>query len=121
MVLTPVAEEAAREDALSDEGSTLDAELEQALAAARSRGRLRATEILSGADMLNGDDFAKLLGTTRVTVNAKAGRYWDWMAPNVDSARRPLGRLSLSGAAAWGTRWVDGPRGSRAGTGGSGA
>lgn len=71
MIVTSVAEEAVKGNALADEDSALDAELEQALAAARSRGRLKAAEILSGADMLNADDFAKLLGTTRVTVNAK--------------------------------------------------
>jgi len=46
-------------------------ELERALAAARERGRLRAAEILSGADMLSADAFAEQLGTSRVTVNAK--------------------------------------------------
>jgi hypothetical protein len=48
-----------------------DAELTAALAAARERGRLRAAEILGGDDMLSAKDFAKMLGTTRVTVNAK--------------------------------------------------
>ncbi len=46
-------------------------ELEQALAAARERGRVRAAEILRGADMLSAEEFAELLGTTRVTVNTK--------------------------------------------------
>lgn len=71
MVVTPVEEETATIAPLTDEASVPDAELEQALAAARSRGRLKAAEILSGADMLNADNFAKLVGTTRVTVNAK--------------------------------------------------
>ncbi|WP_018268501.1 hypothetical protein [Methylosinus sp. LW4] len=48
-----------------------DDELNASLAAARERGRLRAAEILSGEDMLSAEDFAKMLGTTRVTVNAK--------------------------------------------------
>jgi hypothetical protein len=47
------------------------AELQDALAAARERGRLRAADILSSEDMLSAEDFAKLLGTTRVTVNTK--------------------------------------------------
>lgn len=48
-----------------------DADLKNALAAARERGRLRAAEILSADDMLSADAFAKLLGTSRVTVNSK--------------------------------------------------
>jgi hypothetical protein len=50
---------------------TTDPELQAALAAARERGRLRAAEVLSGDDMLSADAFAKILGTTRVTVNTK--------------------------------------------------
>jgi hypothetical protein len=106
MVVTPVAEETTRGDALSDKDGALDAELEQALAAARSRGRLKAAEILSGADMLNGDDFAKLLGTTRVTVNAKRQsgqilgldgakrgfRFPDWQ---LDSDGKPYAALQI--------------------------
>ena len=46
-------------------------DLEQALEAARGRGRMRATEILRGADMLSAEQFAGLIGTSRVTVNAK--------------------------------------------------
>jgi hypothetical protein len=45
--------------------------LQVALAAARERGRLRAAEILSGDDMMSAEAFATMLGTTRVTVNAK--------------------------------------------------
>jgi hypothetical protein len=45
--------------------------LDQALASARERGRLRVADILSGGDMLTADEFAELLGTSRVTVNAK--------------------------------------------------
>ncbi|SCB52337.1 hypothetical protein GA0061099_10314 [Bradyrhizobium yuanmingense] len=52
-----------------------NAELEEALAAARERererGRARAAEILSSEDMLSADALAKLLHTTRVTINAK--------------------------------------------------
>lgn len=70
-VVTPVEDtttgsEVARESAAAPAG-----DLEAALAAARERGRLRAAEILSGGDMLNADAFAKMLGTTRVTVNTK--------------------------------------------------
>lgn len=47
------------------------AELERALEAARERGRLRAGAVLAGEDMLSAEAFAELLGTSRVTVNAK--------------------------------------------------
>jgi hypothetical protein len=46
-------------------------ELQEALAAARDRGRLRAAEILGAEDMLSAEAFAQVLGTTRVTVNTK--------------------------------------------------
>ncbi len=62
------------EDAVApvvEEATAPDHELQVALAAARTRGRLHAAEILCGGDMLSADAFAKLLGTTRVTVNAK--------------------------------------------------
>jgi hypothetical protein len=46
-------------------------DLEASLTAARTRGRHRVAEILSGDDMLSADEFAALIGTSRVTVNAK--------------------------------------------------
>ncbi len=51
-----------------------DAALRSALDAARARGERRAAEILAGADMLSADQFAKLLGTSRVTVNTRRQR-----------------------------------------------
>ncbi len=69
-VLTPVEDVAAAPEPVEEAGAP-DAELEAALAAARERGRLRAAEILGGDDMLSADAFAKMLGTTRVTVNTK--------------------------------------------------
>lgn len=51
-----------------------DAELQAALKAARERGRASAAEILAQDDMLSADDFAKMLGTTRATVNTKRQR-----------------------------------------------
>lgn len=51
-----------------------DANLKDALAAARERGRVRVADILNGEDMLSAEAFAELLGTTRVTVNAKRQR-----------------------------------------------
>lgn len=45
--------------------------LQTALAEASERGRLRAAEILDGEGMQSADAFAKMLGTTRVTVNTK--------------------------------------------------
>src|SRR5260221_1309765 len=46
-------------------------ELENALAAARDRGRVRAAEILAGGEMVSAQAFAELLGTTRMTINTK--------------------------------------------------
>lgn len=69
-VLTPVEDVAAAPEPVEEAGAP-DAELAAALAAARARGRLRAAEILGGDDMLSADAFAKLLGTTRMTVNTK--------------------------------------------------
>jgi hypothetical protein len=46
---------------------TLNAELEEA----RGRGRARAAQILAGEDMLSADQFANLIGTSRMTVNTK--------------------------------------------------
>jgi hypothetical protein len=52
-------------------GNELDGDLESALAAARERGQARIAEILKGDDMLTVEEFAHLIGTSRVTVNAK--------------------------------------------------
>lgn len=54
-----------------EEVGELSPELQEALSAARERGRVRVAEILAGDDMLSADAFAELLGTTRVTVNTK--------------------------------------------------
>jgi hypothetical protein len=56
---------------LPEKSGVRNSELLDALAAARERGRLRAADILSSEDMLSAEVFAKLLGTTRVTVNSK--------------------------------------------------
>jgi hypothetical protein len=56
------------EDPASSRGAT---GLQEALKAARRRGAVRMAEILDREEMLSADDFAHLLGTTRVTVNAK--------------------------------------------------
>ncbi len=45
--------------------------LDRALGAARERGRRRVAEILSDPDMLSADNLARLLGTTRATINTK--------------------------------------------------
>lgn len=45
--------------------------LDQSLAAARERGHDRVAEVLAAVDMLSADEMAMLLGTTRMTVNAK--------------------------------------------------
>lgn len=69
--ITPCEEAVAGSEPEFEQDATPEPGLQAALAAARGRGRLRAAEILSGKDMLNADGFAKLLGTTRVTVNSK--------------------------------------------------
>jgi hypothetical protein len=69
--MTPVEEVRPAQKHLPEESGVPNAELQDALAAARERGRLRAADILSSEDMLSAEDFAKLLGTTRVTVNTK--------------------------------------------------
>jgi len=46
-------------------------DLQSALAAARKRGQARVADILNGADMLSAEEFADLIGTSRVTVNSK--------------------------------------------------
>ncbi len=46
-------------------------DLESALAAARERGQARIANILNGPDMLTAEEFAHLIGTSRVTVNTK--------------------------------------------------
>jgi hypothetical protein len=69
--MTPVEEVRLAQKHLPEESGVPDAELQDALAAAHARGRLRAADILSSEDMLSAEDFAELLGTTRVTVNTK--------------------------------------------------
>ncbi|ACL62692.1 hypothetical protein [Methylobacterium nodulans] len=70
--VTPVEERAPDAEAISvEEVHERSPELERALATARERGRIRAAEVLAGDDMLSAEAFAELLGTTRVTVNAK--------------------------------------------------
>lgn len=81
------------------------AELERAIEAARERGRLRAGAVLAGEDMLSADAFAELLGTSRVTVNAKrqagqllglegAKRGYRFPAWQLDSDGKPYGELA---------------------------
>jgi len=70
--ITPVDKPAAEREVFAlEEAGKPGPELQRALAAARARGRIRAAEVLGREDMLSGDEFAKVLGTTRVTVNAK--------------------------------------------------
>lgn len=93
-----------------------DAELDAALAEARERGRKRVAEIVAGEDMLSADAFAKLLGTSRVTVNAKrqsgqvlgidgAKRGFRFPVWQLDKNGRPFGALpalhAMLGNSAW--------------------
>jgi hypothetical protein len=50
---------------------TAPADIETALAAARTRGATRVAEILAGPDMLGADDFAASLGVTRQSLHVK--------------------------------------------------
>jgi hypothetical protein len=70
-IVTPVQDASAALMPFVVETREPDPELQAALGAARERGRLRAAEILAGDDMLSADDFARMLGTTRVTVNTR--------------------------------------------------
>ncbi|WP_292675317.1 XRE family transcriptional regulator [Mesorhizobium sp.] len=93
-----------------------DAELEAALIAARERGRKRVAEIVAGDDMLSADAFSKLIGTSRVTVNAKrqsgqvlgidgAKRGFRFPVWQLDKHGRPFGALptlhAMLGNNAW--------------------
>lgn len=65
----PLEDESPLEAESATDGS--EEELQAALAAARERGQRRVADILSGPDMLSAEEFADLIGTSRVTVNAK--------------------------------------------------
>jgi hypothetical protein len=70
--VTPIEESPAPAAVLPAEAPVApDADLQAALEEARQRGRVRAAEILTGEDMLSADQFAALLGTSRMTVNTK--------------------------------------------------
>jgi hypothetical protein len=109
-----------------------DDRLDNALQAARERGRLRSAEILSQDDMLTAAAFAERLGVSRVTVNArrqkhellgldgaKRGfRFPAWQVdedgktldalPNLRAPRRQsMGRLSLPHPAPFGLERSD--------------
>jgi hypothetical protein len=117
--ITPVEERPiASDDAVpvEDTGKP-DAELEAALAKARERGRRRVAEIVAGKDMLSAEDFAKLLGTSRVTVNAKRqsgqvlgidGAKRDFRFPvwQLDKNGRPFGALPALHATLGNNAWA---------------
>jgi hypothetical protein len=50
-------------------------DLATAIEAAKSVGRVRVAEILSGTDMLNDDKFGELLGVSRATINTKRQKH----------------------------------------------
>ncbi|MCL2716434.1 MAG: XRE family transcriptional regulator [Alphaproteobacteria bacterium] len=56
---------------LEEPAEQIPDELAAALDRARERGRTYAAEILETDDMLSADEFAALLGTTRMTVNTR--------------------------------------------------
>lgn len=70
--VTPLEEMPGAADALlAETADSPSPELQVALDEARQRGRVRAGKILIGEDMLSADQFAALLGTSRMTVNTK--------------------------------------------------
>ena len=115
--ITPVEEQPIASDVFPVEDTGKPAgELEAALAAARDRGRKRVAEIVAGEEMLSAEAFAKLLGTSRVTVNAKrqsgqllgidgAKRGFRFPAWQLDKDGRPFGALpvlhAILGNSAW--------------------
>ncbi|MDR3517587.1 MAG: hypothetical protein P4M00_17420 [Azospirillaceae bacterium] len=96
--VTPVEEAASDQTYPAEEMGEPGAELQEALAAARDRGRLRAAEILGAGDMLSAEAFAEVLGTSRVTVNTKRR---SGQLLGLDGARRgfrfPLWQLDAEG------------------------
>ncbi|WP_254026837.1 XRE family transcriptional regulator [Mesorhizobium ventifaucium] len=117
--ITPVEEQPIASDDLfpAEDTGMPDAELEAALAAARQRGRKHVAEIVAGEDMLSAEAFAKLLGMSRVTVNAKrqsgqllgidgAKRGFRFPVWQLDNDGRPFGALpalyAMLGNSAWG-------------------
>ncbi len=97
-VVTPFDEPVGAPERVAKKTIALDPDLQAALEAARDRGRLRAAEILGGDDMLSADAFAKMLGTTRVTVNTKRQ---NGQILGLDGARRgfrfPVWQLDAEG------------------------
>ena len=97
--VTPVEETVAgTEPCAVEEAGEPGPELQQALAAARERGRLRAAEILGAGDMLSANAFAGVLGTSRMTVNTKRQ---NGQVLGLDGAKRgfrfPLWQLDAEG------------------------
>lgn len=117
--ITPVEEQPNSSDnafPVEDTGKP-DAELEAALAEAWKRGRRRVAEIVAGKDMLSAEAFAKLLGTSRVTVNAKrqsgqvlgidgAKRGFRFPVWQLDKNGRPLGALPALHATLGNNAWA---------------
>ncbi|MER9848631.1 XRE family transcriptional regulator [Mesorhizobium sp. M0106] len=115
--ITPVEEQPIASDVfpVEDTGKP-DAELEAALAEARARGHKRVAEIVAGEEMLSAEAFARLLGTSRVTVNARrqsgqvlgidgAKRGFRFPVWQLDKDGRPFGALpalhAMLGNSAW--------------------
>ncbi|RWA98668.1 MAG: XRE family transcriptional regulator [Mesorhizobium sp.] len=117
--ITPVEEQTVASDEafpVEDMGKP-DAELEAALTAARERGRKRVAEIVAGGDMLSADAFSKLIGTSRVTVNAKrqsgqvlgidgAKRGFRFPVWQLDKHGRPFGALPALHATLGNNAWA---------------
>jgi len=72
--LSIVVEPGKRSPKLDVETLGLSDDLDLAFSEAHARGAARATEILTGPDMLGADDFARLIGMTREAVRQKLAR-----------------------------------------------
>jgi hypothetical protein len=117
--ITPVEEQTVASDEAFPVEKTgkPDAELKAALAEARGRGRKRVAEIVAGDDMLSADAFSKLIGTSRVTVNAKrqsgqvlgidgAKRGFRFPVWQLDKDGRPFGALPTLHATLGNNAWA---------------
>lgn len=91
---------------LTEEASEPDPDLARALHAARERGRAQAIKVLSGADMLDADQFARLTGAPPGTLDAMrmaghaiglggAEAGWRFPASQLDARGQPFAVLSL--------------------------
>jgi hypothetical protein len=71
VAISPLGVTDSKADVLLERKRAYRSILDRALAAARRRGGKRVAEIVAEKDMLSADQMARLLGTTRMTINTK--------------------------------------------------